>query len=230
MIPDGAMSDVFTYTYDADGNKLTASDFSGTYTMTYDALDRVISTEDPFGLTLTYTYDADGNRIETQDSLGGVTTYVYDADNELISEQFGGMGQVPLRIDLTYDGRGELSTETRYSDLAGTQVVVQSFYTYNADGDLTNLLDRNGAGTIVANFTYTYDLDDRVTTEDNLGITTTYTYDADSELTSETSLLATIDYSYDLNGNRIGGNNVMARTTSSSPMGPGITPMTPKAT
>ena len=90
--------------------------------MTYDALDRLITTEDPFGLTLTYTYDADGNRIETQDSLGGVTTYVYDADNELISEQFGGTGQIPLRIDMTYDGRGELSTETRYSDLAGTQV------------------------------------------------------------------------------------------------------------
>ena len=161
----GAVTDVFAYTYDADGNQLTAQDVSGTYTMTYDALDRVISTEDPFGLTLTYTYDADGNRILTQDSLGGVTTYVYDADNELTSEQFGGTGQVPLRIDMTYDGRGEFSTETRYSDLAATTVVAESYYTYNGDGEITNLLDRNGGGTIVANFTYTYDLADRVLTE-----------------------------------------------------------------
>ena len=137
--------------------------------MTYDALNRVITTEDPFGLTLTYTYDADGNRIETQDSLGGVTTYVYDADNELISEQFGGAGQTPLRIDMTYDADGELLTETRYSDLAGTQVVVESSYTYDGDGEITSLVDINGGGTTVANFTYTYDLADRVTTEDNLG-------------------------------------------------------------
>ena len=137
--------------------------------MTYDPLDRLISTVDPFDLTLTYTYDADGNRIETQDSLGGVTTYVYDADNELTSEQFGGTGQVPLRIDMTYDAVGDIATETRYSDLAGTQIVVKSFYSYNGDGEITNLLDVNGGGTTVANFTYTYDLADRVLTEVNMG-------------------------------------------------------------
>jgi RHS repeat-associated protein len=201
----GAVSDVFTYTYDADGDQLTATDSSGTYTMTYDAMDRLSSSEDLFGLTRTYAYDANGNRIETRDSLGGVTTYVYDADDELVSEQFGGTGQVPLRIDLSYDGRGELLTETRSSDLAETKVVVESFYTYDADSNVTNLLDRNGAGTMVANFTYTYDRDDRVTTVDNLGMTTTYAYDADSE----TSRLARIDYTYDPNGNRIGGNNVV---------------------
>ena len=103
--PGGSVSDVLTYTYDNDGNQLTAQDVSGTYTMTYDALDRVVSTEDPFGLTVTNTYDADGNRVQTQDSLGGVTTYIYDAANELTSEQFGGTGQTPLRIDMTYDGR-----------------------------------------------------------------------------------------------------------------------------
>ena len=52
-----------------------------------------------------------------------MTTYLYDADNELISEQFGGTGQAPLRIDMTYDADGELLTETRYSDLAGTHTV-----------------------------------------------------------------------------------------------------------
>jgi RHS repeat-associated protein len=205
----GNVTNLLTYTYDADGNMLTAQDFAGTDTMTYDALNRIITFEDPFGLTLTYTYDADGNRTLTQDSLGGVTSYVYDADNELINEQFGGTGQTPLAIAMTDDADGELLTETRYSNLAETDVVVESYYTYNADGEITNLLDINGGGTIVANFTYTYDRDNRVVTEDNLGLTTTYTYDADSELTSETSSLATIDYMYDPNGNRIGGNNVI---------------------
>ena len=60
------MTNIETYTYDADGNVLTAANVSGTYTMTYDALNRVITTEDPFGLTLTYTYDADGNRTRSR--------------------------------------------------------------------------------------------------------------------------------------------------------------------
>ena len=146
-ISSGNVTNIATYTYDADGNMLTAQNFAGTYTMTYDALNRLVMTVDPFGLTLTYTYDADGNRTQTQDSLGGVTTYLYDADNELVSEQFGGTGQVPLRIDMTYDADGEMLTETRYSNLAGTDVVVVSSYTYNSDGEVTSLLDVNGGGT-----------------------------------------------------------------------------------
>ncbi len=138
-----------------------------------------------------------------------MTTYTYDADNELTGEQFGGTGQVPLAISMTYDADGEFLTESRYSNLAETQLVVVSDYTYDADGEITNLVDINGGGTTVANFTYTYDRDNRVTTEDNLGLMTTYTYDADSELTSETSILATIDYTYDANGNRTSGNAVI---------------------
>ncbi|MGA7496562.1 MAG: RHS repeat-associated core domain-containing protein [Isosphaeraceae bacterium] len=205
----GVVVNTESFTYDADGNMLTAQNDSGTYTMTYDALNRLITTQDPFGLTLTYTYDANGNRTQVQDSLGGVTNYIYDADNELTSEQFGGTGQTPLRIDLTYDADGEILTETRYSNLAGTQVVVVSSYTYNNDGQITSLVDVNGSGNTVADFTYTYDQAGRLTSDDSLGVTTTYTYDADNELLSESSSLATIDYSYDANGNRTGGGNVV---------------------
>jgi RHS repeat-associated protein len=189
-----------SFTYDNNGNLLTAQDLNGLYTMTYDALDRVVTTQEPFGLSLTDAYDADGNRTLLQDSLGGVTTYVYDADNELTSEQFGGSGQVPLRFDITYDADGRLTQETRYNNLAGTGVVGQSFYTYNRDSLITNLVDRDGRGTIIANFTYTYDLADRVLTEDNLGLQTTYTYDPDGQLKSD----STASYNYDPNGNRSG--------------------------
>ena len=61
----------------------------------------------------------------------------------------------------------------------------------------------------MASFTYNYDHDNRVTSEDNLGLITTYTYDADSQLSSETSPLATINYQYDADGNRIDGNIVI---------------------
>ena len=179
--------------------------------MTYDALDRVITTEDPFGLTLTYTYDADGNRIEVQDSLGGVTTYIYDADNELISEQFGGAGQTPLRIDMTYDGRRRArrprpATATWPGPRWWSSRPTPTTPTARSPTCWT----ANGVGNTVANFTYTYDIADRVLTEDNSRrMTTTYTYDADNQLTSEVSPLATINYTYDANGNRTGGNNVI---------------------
>ena len=193
-----------SFTYDRDGNTLTAADDNGTYTMTYDALNRLTSAQEPFGTTLTYTYDADGNRIETQDSLGGVTTYLYDADNELVSEQFGGAGQTPLRIDLTYDADGEILTETRYSNLAGTQVVGTTSYTYDGDGEVTSIVDKDGSGNTLADFTYTYNLGGLVTSETGLGVTTTFTYDADDEVLGETSSLTKTNYSYDADGNQSG--------------------------
>src|SRR5262249_20308423 len=74
---------------------------------------------------------------------------------------------------------------------------------------ITSLLDRDGSGNIVANFNDTYDLADRLITEDNLGLTTTYAYDADNRLISEVGSSSTINYRYDADGNRTGGNNVV---------------------
>ena len=135
-----------TYTYDAAGNRLTASDNNSTYTYTYDALNRVITVQEPFGLSLSYTYDAAGNKTSVVDSIGGTTTYVYDAADRLISLQFGGAGQTPLRMDMTYTARNELAGESRYSDLAGTHLVGTSAYTYDAAGRLIDLVQNDGSG------------------------------------------------------------------------------------
>ena len=150
-------------------------------------------------VVLTQTFDADGDRTLVQDSFGGVTTYVYDAGNELTSEQFGGVSQTPLHMALTYNGDGELATETRYSNLAGTTLVGTSSYTYDGAGDITNLQQKNSTGGNIANYTYTYDLAHRLISETlNGGSTTTYAYDKDSELTSD----GVASYTYDLAGNR----------------------------
>jgi RHS repeat-associated protein len=198
----GHVVNTLTYTYDADNNLLTAGDVNGTYTMSYDALNREITVQEPFGLSLTYTYDPDNNRTLVQDSLGGVTTSVYDAANELISRQFDGTGQTPLRYDMNYDARGLLATETRFSDLAGMHAVGTSSYTYNGDGQVTHLLQQDGSGNTLANYTYTYDLADRVLTETLNGTTTSYTYDNTNQLIGATSPIITTTYSYDANGNR----------------------------
>ena len=190
---------VLNYTYDAMGNELTASDDNGSYTYTYDALNRVTSLQEPFDLSLDYTYDAAGNKIETTDSAGGVTHYAYDAADRLISVQFGGSGQTPLRMDMTYTPAGQLATETRYSNLAGTQVVGTSSYTYDAAGRLIDLVQEDGSNSILEDYVYTYDAVGNVTSETlNGGTPTIYTYDATNQLISD----STTTYSYDANGNR----------------------------
>src|SRR5262249_42997262 len=130
---------------------------------------------------------------------GGVLTSVYDAANRLTSRRFGGTGQTPLRFDPAYDNRNEMTTLTRYSDLAGTQVVGTSVYTFDDSARLSNLQHKNGSNTVLANYTYTYDAADRVLTEKLNGTAkATYTYDLTDQLTGDGSN----NYSYDANGNR----------------------------
>jgi RHS repeat-associated protein len=194
----GSTVNLLTLTYDNNGNQLTAANNAGTYTMTYDALDRMATEQEPFNLTLTFSYDGASNRTLVQDSLGGVTTSVYDAANRLTSRQFGGTAQTPLRVDLTYTARDQLASVTRYSNLGGTVTVGFSQYTYDGAERLTNLQHQNATGSNLLNFTYTYDLASRVTTETLNGTTTTYSYDATNELTNDSA----VTYTYDANGNR----------------------------
>jgi RHS repeat-associated protein len=179
---------------------LSAADAGGTYNMGYDKLDRLTSTQEPFGLLLTYSYDAASNRTLTQDSFGGVTSYVYDAAGRLTSEQFGGSGQTPLRLDMTYTARDQLASETRYSNLAGTVTVGYSTYGYDPVGRVTGIQHQDGSGNTLANYTYAYDLASRLASKTENGTSTTYGYDATNELTSAGSTT----YGYDLAGNRNG--------------------------
>jgi YD repeat-containing protein len=192
----GSTANVLTYSYDPNGNQLTAANYNGAYTMTYDALDRLATEKEPFNQTLTMSYDGASNRTVVQDSLGGLTTSTYDAANRLTSRQT--TGQAPLRVDLTYTSRDQIASITRYSDLAGTHTIVYSAYTYDGAERLTNLQHQNSSGGNLLNFTYTYDPASRVTTEVLNGSTTTYSYDATNQLTNDS--VAT--YSYDANGNR----------------------------
>src|SRR5205807_553295 len=126
----GSTVNTLTYSYDANSNLLTAANNAGTYTMAYNALNRVSQTQEPFGLTLTATYDAVGNRTQLQDSFGGVLTSVYDSVNRLTTREFGGASQTPLRMDLTYTARDQVATEIRYSDLNAQTKVDSTTFTY----------------------------------------------------------------------------------------------------
>src|SRR5262249_10181936 len=103
----GGVDQRLTFTYDNNGNQLTAQNGNGTYTMSYDARGGVMGALEPFGQQLTFTYDARGNRTVVQDSQGGTTTSVYDDDNRLVEQEYSGSGQPSLRVDLTYNQLGQ---------------------------------------------------------------------------------------------------------------------------
>ena len=95
----GSVTNTQTYTYDNNGNNLTAADGNGTITYTYDALNRVSTETDVWGLTTTYSYNANNQQTLMQDSKAGVTTNVYDSADRLSSVQFGGVSQTQARVD-----------------------------------------------------------------------------------------------------------------------------------
>jgi YD repeat-containing protein len=153
----------------------------------------------PFGADLTMTYDADGHRTVVQDQFGGVTTSMYDGDGNLTEEETGGVGLTPLRINYAYNADGEVTGETRYSNLAGTTVVATTTLAYDAAGNITGQIDKTGGGTSIANYTNIYDADNEITSEQlNGGARTTYTYDLDGEVTGDGVNTET----YDDEGNR----------------------------
>ena len=189
-----------TFSYDANGNELTADNSAGDYTMSYDKLNRMTVVQEPFGLTLTYAFDAVGNETQVSDSFAGILTSAYDADNNLTLRNFSGTSQTPLEITLSYSARNQVTAESRFSTTTGTamQLVGSSAYSYDSRMRVTNIQHANGSSTNLANYTYAYDNASRLTQETDNGTSVTYGYDADSELTNAGSTL----YAYDQNGNR----------------------------
>jgi len=120
-----------SYAYDANGNRVSETDSSGTTTFSYDALNRVTQAAYPgtYG-TWSWTYDAVGNRT-SQTSPSGQIAYTYDGNNRLTQagatvytyDANGNLTGTPSNPYYTYDAFNRLIQ-------AGAFVT----YTYNGDG------------------------------------------------------------------------------------------------
>ena len=163
--------------------------------------------DEAFGVTLTFAYNAAGDRVSVQDNLaGGATlTSTYDSDNRLTSRELGTAMQA-LRIDQTWTADGQLATQTRYADLAGTTAVGARSIGYDTAGQVREIQHTNGSGTTLEDFQYQYDADGHVTSEaDHLqtgtstyATTTSYSYLANGELATA----GTASYTYNATGTR----------------------------
>jgi len=207
-----------SFGYDAAGQMTTAADADSEYAYTYDAAGRVTevdnaSTPDAPHVVLTSAYDNLGRRTSlaanvdsTDDFLNG---YSYDAlgrTTQVTQEaQSGGNAVADKRIDFGYDANGQYAFILRYADLAGSDLVATSDYTYDDAGRLTDLVHAQGTTTL-ADYSWTYDTNGRLTATSSPDGTSSFTYDATGQLTAADHSYQTDEsYAYDATGNRTGG-------------------------
>lgn len=221
----GSTVRTLSFAYDANSRMTSASDAAAAYTYTFDNLGRATEiAQDLTGLSLgaledvvpdvvfAQQFDASGNRTQLAATIGTTADFTNDyafdhLDRLTRIEQHGsllGNAVSEKRVDFTYDALSRFDTITRYADLAGTQLAVQTSYTFDDAGRLTDLVHQKGA-TILADYDYTYDVASRLTQMVSLADgTSTYSYDVLDQVTGAAHTYQTDEsYSYDDNGNRM---------------------------
>ena len=177
-----------TYTYDAAGRRVQATDPLGQHTATaYDADDRPLSMTDPLGHANTITYDAAGRPTNLQDANGHTTTYTYDTRGQTTKTTYVD-GSTATQ---SFDGMGNVLTAT---DQAGRTTT----YTYDADGRVLSVSNPLNQTT-----SYTYDSNGNVVSvTDANNHVTTFAYDALGDQTKKTWPDNTSEtFGYDAMGN-----------------------------
>jgi YD repeat-containing protein len=121
---------------------------------TYDYAGRVLTTTLPDSNTIVQSYDNRGNLLFIKDADGFITQYTYDSMNRMIVEK------KPAR-----------STDASHQDvLAGLGAGLQSFYTYDQAGNLTQEI-KDSVG--------------NVTKPNHNGLVTNYLYDSRGKVIAE---------------------------------------------
>ncbi|MCB1045441.1 MAG: hypothetical protein KDC35_21035 [Acidobacteria bacterium] len=194
--------------YNELGLRTHAQTADGTTFFFYDLSDRLIHQENPDGTWLVYEYDEAGNRTAVE-TPNGLTTYSYDPLNR-------------LEVVTAPDG-----TATTYDyDAVGNRQRVQmgngteTFYVYDDLNRLTYMEHKDGAGTVLASFTYTLGpAGNRLSVTDHTGRVVDYTYDDLYRLTREeiadpTTGTSFFAYTYDAVANRLTKEDVNGVVTS----------------
>ena len=229
-------SSVVSYTYDGEGRVLTQTVNGATTTTTYDALGRTLTVTAPARQVLisswqslltanptwdlsnaalyitvspvtTYVYDAHGNALSTHvasDTLSTQTWSYYDAIGRMI-EQIDALGTARFA---TYDGNGNVLTQSYTLTGNGAPVLVTTTNTYDADNRQLSSVTQRGGTSMPDSATYVkYDAFGEVIAQgDNA---TTYevniTYDnvGDQITAPNSSNGAMHTFSYDLAGHKV---------------------------
>ncbi len=191
-----------TYTYDSHENLTSATDSTGTTTLTYNADDQLTRITYPSGRYLQFSYNSAGQRMQMVDQTGYAVNYSYNALGKLATLTDGSGN---LIAQYTYDVLGRLSQQTNGN---GTYTT----YSYDAAGDILSVINCAPGGAVNSSFVYTYNTLGLQTSETTVDGQWAYTYNAIGELTqavftpnsSDPDGLASQNeqYFYDAAGNR----------------------------
>lgn len=165
---------VRSFTYDLNGNKLTAKDGIGNVTTyTYDGGNREISVCDPENaarglyFTTKFIYDGMGRKIEERNANDVATVFRYNDHGDLVASLIGG----ELIKSSTYDFAGNRLTE---SDGNGNAIT----YLYNHIGEVKEAVYPGDESIASYRITYQYtDLGQVVRSETSFGRVNAFTYD-----------------------------------------------------
>ncbi len=166
--PRTDVSDITTYSYDAQGNRTTVTNALGhtTNITAYDAAGRPLSFTDPNGLTTGLAYDLRG-RLISRNVGGELTTFSYDGVGNLTAVRLPDGS----RISYIYDAARRL---TAIQDAQGNRIA----YTLDAMGNRTAEQVFDAGGSLVRTHTYVYDqLSRLIQSLGANGQTTTVSYD-----------------------------------------------------
>jgi RHS repeat-associated protein len=211
------------YEYDADGNRTSMVDGTGTTTYGYDQLDRLTESKDghgdkvayeydvadeqtkityPNGKAIQRSYDKAGRQLAVVDWLGGLTSFEYDPDSDLTSTTF----QSGTHADkYTYNNADQM---TKAEMKKGTEVRGSITYTRDNANQVKTATTKGLPGE--EKVSYTYDPNERLAKAN----TSAYEYDAADNPTKVPGSTNTYDvasqlekgtgvaYSYDEAGQR----------------------------
>ena len=211
---DESIVNTVTYVYDDASNLLSVADNQSALTFTYDSRNRVktvdnVGTPGAPNVVFTYEYDDVGNVLSVTDTIdgnpGATTGYDFDDLNRVASLTQSGTNTNDKRVNFTYNALGQYTAINRYSDLAATQVVIGTDYTYDDQNRLTRLDHQNSGGQSTAFYDYIYDVASRITRITDVDGVIDYTYDDRSQLAATDYSDASRQdefYKYDASGNR----------------------------
>jgi RHS repeat-associated protein len=161
----------------------------GTYSWTYDSLDRSTGRTGPQGST-TFTLDDLGRRTGLQVTGQGAISYGYDLTHNLTA-----ITQNGLTATLEYDELGRLKKRTLPNG-------VSTEYGFNTAGFLTSLISKK-SGVAFDSHSYSHDAIGLITSETANGVLSSFGYDDLYRLVSASVGSTSYAWSYDKVGNRL---------------------------